>query len=68
MRGLLTGLWDKRRRLPPYARNFSESLAAHMRDVFPISQPRAPKTGRGAKRARARSEPQADPEIKRPYG
>ena len=39
-------LWDKRRALPPFARDFCEALAAHVREVFPISQPRAPKTGR----------------------
>jgi LysR family nitrogen assimilation transcriptional regulator len=32
-------VWDKRRLLPPYARVFCESLAAHMRGVFPISKP-----------------------------
>lgn len=33
-------LWDKRRLLPPYAREFCEALAAHVREVFPISRPR----------------------------
>lgn len=33
-------LWDKRRGLPPYARDFCESLATHMREVLPMSQPR----------------------------
>jgi DNA-binding transcriptional LysR family regulator len=33
-------LRDKRRVLPPYAKDFCESLAAHMREVLPISQPR----------------------------
>lgn len=36
-------LWDKRRALPPYARDFCEALAAHVREVFPISRPRARK-------------------------
>lgn len=31
--------WDRRRPLPPYARAFCELLAAHMREVFPISGP-----------------------------
>jgi DNA-binding transcriptional LysR family regulator len=31
--------WDKRRALPPYANDFCEALAAHMRKVCPISQP-----------------------------
>ncbi len=37
-------LWDKRRALPPYAREFCEALAAHVREVFPISRPRARRT------------------------
>ena len=32
-------VWDRRRLLPPYARDFCESLATYMREVFPISQP-----------------------------
>jgi DNA-binding transcriptional LysR family regulator len=44
-------LWDKRRALPPYARDFCESLAAHVREVFPISRPSAPRVNRAAKRA-----------------
>jgi len=40
-------VWDKRRLLPPYARLFCESLAAHMREVFPISKP-APRKRAGA--------------------
>jgi DNA-binding transcriptional LysR family regulator len=32
-------VWDKRRLLPPFARDFCESLAAYMREVFPISRP-----------------------------
>jgi len=31
-------VWDKRRVLPRYARDFSEMLAAHMRGLFPIGQ------------------------------
>jgi DNA-binding transcriptional LysR family regulator len=30
-------LWDKRRGLPPYAKDFCEALAAHMRETFPIA-------------------------------
>jgi LysR family transcriptional regulator, nitrogen assimilation regulatory protein len=30
--------WDKRRALPPYAKDFCEALAAHMREVFSVSQ------------------------------
>jgi DNA-binding transcriptional LysR family regulator len=36
-------LWDKRRALPPYAVDFRQSLAAYMREIFPISRPRTPK-------------------------
>jgi DNA-binding transcriptional LysR family regulator len=35
LRETLAVLWDKRRALPPYARDFCESLAAHMREVLP---------------------------------
>ena len=38
-------LWDRRRVLPRYARDFCEALAAYMREVFPISRPqRRPRT------------------------
>lgn len=47
-------LWDKRRVLPPYARDFCESLAAHIREVFRVPQPAAPKSGRSAKRVTVR--------------
>ena len=54
LREPLAVLWDKRRVLPRYAEGFCGSLAAHMRDVFPISQPSALKRGGTAKRAAAR--------------
>jgi DNA-binding transcriptional LysR family regulator len=38
--------WDKRRTLPPYATDFCEALAAHMREVYQLSQPA--KLGRGS--------------------
>jgi len=44
LRGLLTVLWDRRRALPPYAKEFCTFLDAHMREVFPISRPTAPKS------------------------
>jgi DNA-binding transcriptional LysR family regulator len=47
-------LWDKRRALPPYAKDFCESLAAHIREVSPIAQPPRPKRGDSAKRVAAR--------------
>ena len=40
LREPLAVLWHKQRVLPPYAKDFCESLAAHMREVFPISRPR----------------------------
>src|SRR5262249_12520227 len=35
--------WDKRRALPPYAEDFCEALAAHMREVLSVSQRNKPK-------------------------
>jgi DNA-binding transcriptional LysR family regulator len=40
-------VWDRRRLLPPYAKDFCESLATYMREVFPISQPPSRKSARG---------------------
>ena len=37
LRGTYAVNWDKRRGLPPYATDFCESLAAHMRKLFPIA-------------------------------
>ena len=47
----LNVLWDSRRVLPPYARDFCEQLGAYMREVFPISQPSARTARRAARRA-----------------
>lgn len=52
LREPLAVLWDKRRVLPRHAEDFCTSLAAYMREVFPISKPVAP-TG-AARRATAR--------------
>ncbi len=38
----LTISWDKRRPLPRFAADYCEMLAAHMREVFPISSPTEP--------------------------
>jgi DNA-binding transcriptional LysR family regulator len=54
LREPLAVLWDKRRLPPRYAEDFCESLAAYMREVFPISQPSTPKVKRAAKRASVR--------------
>jgi DNA-binding transcriptional LysR family regulator len=39
-------LWDKRRVLPAYAEDFCHSLAAYMREIYPISRPSKPKARR----------------------
>ena len=44
LQGLLTVLWDRRRALPQYAKDFCEFLNAYMREVFPISQSGVRKT------------------------
>src|SRR5262245_12100965 len=60
LREPLTIFWDKRRPLPRYATAFCEMLAAHMREVFPITRPSAPKIDpmvrRAASRRRRRNE------------
>ena len=47
-------VWDKRRLLPPYAEDFCQSLAAYMREVFPISHPSGAKAVAAEKRVTAR--------------
>ena len=51
LQGPLTVLWDRRRALPQYAKDFCEFLDAYMREVFPISRPSA-RAPRAANRAR----------------
>ena len=51
LRKPLNVLWDRRRVLPQYAKDFCEFLDAYMREVFPISQARAPTVARAAKGA-----------------
>jgi DNA-binding transcriptional LysR family regulator len=59
LRGLLTVLWDRRRVLPQYAKDFCEFLDAYMREVFPISQASArPPRGNASMRS---SHPPAAP-------
>ncbi len=53
LRGLLTVLWDRRRALPPYAKEFCKFLNAYMREVFPISRPTVPKPHPKVARGRA---------------
>jgi DNA-binding transcriptional LysR family regulator len=47
-------VWDKRRVLPRYARDFSEMLAAHMRELFAIKQRSAPKIAPNRRNLRRR--------------
>jgi LysR family transcriptional regulator, nitrogen assimilation regulatory protein len=47
-------LWDKRRMLPPYARDFCELLAAHVREILPVAQASAPRSNRTPKPAAPR--------------
>ena len=61
----LAALWDSRRALPPYARDFCQSLDAYMREVFPISQPPAQKAGRVRPRPSPRRRPRDTPRSRR---
>jgi len=47
LRQPLQVLWDKRRLLPPYAGDFCEALAAHMRAVLPFRRPSSRAGGSG---------------------
>jgi DNA-binding transcriptional LysR family regulator len=51
----LTILCDRRRPLPPYARAFREMLAAHCRNVFPITRPTEPEARGSSRRSPAGS-------------
>ena len=46
-------VWDKRRVLPRYARDFCELLAAHMRELFPATKTAARKAVKSRHSARA---------------
>jgi DNA-binding transcriptional LysR family regulator len=52
LRGTYAVNWDKRRGLPPYAGDFCESLAGHMRKLFPIGAPQ-PRTDKPRRRTSA---------------
>jgi len=54
LREPLAIFWDKRRPLPRYATTFCEMLAAHVREVFPISRPSESRTDVMKKRPTAR--------------
>jgi LysR family transcriptional regulator, nitrogen assimilation regulatory protein len=45
--------WDRRRPMPPYAKNFCEALAAYMREVLPITHPTDSKIAGGGKQSPA---------------
>ena len=57
-------VWDKRRAFPRYARDFSQLLAAHMRELFQVRQLSASKTDGAAKRLRSRARPKDTAGIK----
>jgi DNA-binding transcriptional LysR family regulator len=54
LREPLAIVWDKRRVLPRYVQDFSETLAEHMRGLSSIAQPAAPELD-GRKRHRGRA-------------
>ncbi len=58
LRGLLTVLWDRRRVLPQYAKDFCGFLDAYMREVFPISRASA-RPRRGMRSIRSSHPPTA---------
>jgi len=58
-------VWDKRRLLPHYAQDFCKLLAAHMRKLFAIRRPSAPKVDGGAKKSRRRARHKGAVRIKR---
>src|SRR5262245_8366400 len=51
----LAVVWDKRRTLPRYAKDFCESLAAHMHKIFPDHQPPTTRADSPLKRRRDRT-------------
>ena len=55
LREPLSIVWDKRRIMPRYIRDFSLMLTAHMRNLFPIKREDAGRRSRGVKRSRLAS-------------
>jgi hypothetical protein len=43
-------VWDQRRALPRYAQDFCDTLAAHMRELRPQTEPHGAKTNSRRKR------------------
>jgi DNA-binding transcriptional LysR family regulator len=56
LREPLTISWDRRRPLPRFATDYCEMLAAHMREVFPISRPTEPPSAVTVTRRRAKTQ------------
>ena len=56
-------VWDKRRVLPRYASDFSQMLAAHMRELA-LEHPSAPKGDGAAKRSRGRAQVEGTAHVK----
>jgi len=57
LRGLLALFWDRRRVLPPYAKQFCKLLDGYMREFFPISRPTTSKQHPKAARHQLRQKP-----------
>lgn len=55
LREPLTISWDKRRPLPRFATDYCAMLAAHMREIFPITRPTEPKLPASRRKARVRA-------------
>ena len=55
LREPLTISWDKRRPLPRFATDYCAMLAAHMREIFPISRPIQPKLPTSQRKAQRRT-------------
>jgi DNA-binding transcriptional LysR family regulator len=58
-------VWDKRRVLPGYAKDFCELLAAHMRKLFPIRPLSAPKVAGAGNKPRSRARRTGAVRVKR---
>ena len=43
-------VWDQRRALPRYAQDFCDTLAAHMRELRPLTEPQGAKANSRRKR------------------
>lgn len=58
IRDPLAVVWDKRRALPPYGREFCDLLASHMRQLLPLTHPRGSAVlGAGKRKTPGRKRP-----------